>query len=211
MKTVNRKLQIRKSLRRERQFSIFNLQFTICNPSRPKAPPGIAGAILIGLVLLSLSGCAGYQIGNQSLYPRHVRTVHVPVFESNSYRRNLGERLTEAVCKEIELKTDYKVTGDPNADTVLVGRIVSDRKRPTVVARSGDARELQTSLRVSVDWIDRQGNAVRPSGSVPLPSAVIVNSAANLVPEVGQSVATSHQQAIHRTAEQIVALMEAPW
>jgi hypothetical protein len=31
------------------------------------------------------------------------------------------------------------------------------------------------------------------------------------VPEVGQSVATSHQAAIDRLAEQIVGLLENPW
>ena len=52
--------------------------------------------------LLLLGGCAGYQIGNQSLYPQEIRTVYVPMFQSISFRRNLGERLTEAVVKEIE-------------------------------------------------------------------------------------------------------------
>ena len=56
------------------------------------------------LVLLRFAGCAGYQIGNQSLFPQEIHTVYVPVFKSNSFRRNLGERLTEAVVKEIEEK-----------------------------------------------------------------------------------------------------------
>ena len=41
------------------------------------------------------------------------------MIESDSYRRDLGERLTEAVIKEIELKTPYKVVGTPDADSIL--------------------------------------------------------------------------------------------
>ena len=49
-----------------------------------------------------VGGCAGYRFGAASLYPPDIQTVYVPVFESNSFRRNLSEWLTEAVCKEIE-------------------------------------------------------------------------------------------------------------
>src|SRR6266481_1806454 len=86
-------------------------------------------AALVAIVMLAGGGCAGYRFGAASLYPPDIQTVYVPVFESNSFRRNLGEWLTEAVCKEIELKTPYKVVGTPNADSVLTGKITSDTKR----------------------------------------------------------------------------------
>ena len=73
-----------------------------------------------------MSGCAGYQIGNQTLYPAHISTVYVPVIESASFRRNLAEWLTEAVVKEIELKTPYKVVGSPSADSILSGRLAGE-------------------------------------------------------------------------------------
>jgi hypothetical protein len=38
-----------------------------------------------------------------------------------------------------------------------------------------------------------------------------VEGTGNLVPEVGQSVATAQQKAICRVAQQIVGLMEKPW
>ena len=40
---------------------------------------------------------------------------------------------------------------------------------------------------------------------------VNIQATANLIPEAGQSVATSQQKAIERLAQQIVATMEAPW
>ncbi len=163
-------------------------------------------------MLVSLAGCAGYQIGAQSLYPGHIRTVYVPIFESASFRRNLGERLTEAVAKEIEQKTPYKVVADPGADSILTGRIVGETKRVVAQARSGEAREVEVKIHVEVSWLDRQGSAIRRSEAISLPAELVdVGSSATLVPEVGQSVATAHQQAIHRVAEQIVGLMENPW
>jgi hypothetical protein len=164
-------------------------------------------------ILLLLSGCAGYQIGNQSLYPLEIHTVCVPMIQSNSFRRNLGEQLTEAVVKEIEKRTPYKVVNDPNAaDSVLTGRIVGETKQVLVPNLSGDPRESQVSMRVEVSWSDRRGGMLRPVQSVPCPDEIAnVSGTANVVPEVGQSIATAQQEAICRMAEQIVGLMEKPW
>ena len=102
-----------------------------------------------------------------------IHTVYVPMFESVSFRRNLGERLTEAVMKEIELKTPYKVVSDPNADSILSGRIVEEGKAVLIGSRVGDPRELQVNMRVMVGWTDRQGRLLRESSAVPLPSELI--------------------------------------
>jgi outer membrane lipopolysaccharide assembly protein LptE/RlpB len=159
-----------------------------------------------------LCGCAGYQLGNQSLYPPEIRTVYVPMFQSNSFRRNLGERLTEAVVKEIENRTPYKVVSDPNADSVLTGRLVSETKRVLVPSLTGDAREVQVGMQVQVTWVDRKGRLLRDTQNIPLPEEIAdISSTGNVVPEVGQSIATAQQQAICRMAEQIVGLMEKPW
>jgi hypothetical protein len=166
----------------------------------------------LAVLLLLCSGCASYQIGNQSLYPPDVHTVYVPVFQSASFRRNLGERLTEAVVKEIEKRTPYKVVADPQADSVLTGKLVSDTKRVLVPGVTGDARDIQVDMRVQVSWTDRKGRLLRDMPSVPCPAEIAdVSATGEVVPEVGQSIATAQQEAICRLAEQIVGLMENPW
>ncbi len=166
--------------------------------------------MLIASVLLA--GCAGYQVGTSTLYAPHVRTVYVPMFQSDSYRRNLGERLTEAVMKEIEAKTTYKVVDTPNADSTLRGRITNDTKRVVVENWYDDPRELDIDLQVQVRWTDRHDNLIRQPAAIPLaPELMGVAGSAPLFPELGQSVATSQQQAIQRVAEQIVGMMETPW
>jgi hypothetical protein len=187
----------------------------LCIRHTPCAGPahGVCGILLLGLFMMGLlSGCASYQIGNQTLYPVEVHTVYVPMFESASFRRNLGERLTEAVQKEVELKSPYKVVADPNADSILSGRIVEEGKQVLIGSRVGDPRELQVNIRVMVSWTDRQGRMLRESSAVPLPSELIdVEGSSEIAPQVGQSIATAQQEAIVRVAEQIVSLMEKPW
>ena len=184
---------------------------TVSEPGATRA--AVRRAVLaVALLAVAAAGCASYQIGNRSLYPAHIRTVYVPTFESNSFRRNLGERLTEAVVKEIELKTPYKVVATPDADSVLTGLIASEGKRVVAENRYDDPRQTEVRMQVLVNWIDRQGTAIRPDGAVALPPpALSVTGTSDVTAEVGQSVATSQQEAINRVAEQIVAMMETPW
>jgi hypothetical protein len=171
---------------------------------------------LFAVALLSAmaigGGCAGFKVGNAELYPAEIQTVYVPMFQSTSFRRNLGERLTEAVVKEITNKTPYKVVTDPNADSVLSGKIVFEGKGVLVETLSGDAREVQTTMKVKVSWVDRCGRKLRTDKDVPMPSELVdVTGAGDVVPEVGQSLATAQQDALCKLARQIVDLMEVEW
>jgi len=171
---------------------------------------------LIGCVLPLAAGCAAYRFGNGTLYAPNVRTVYVPVFQSDSYRTtpsiDVGERLTEAVCKEIEKRTPFKVVGsEAAADSVLTGRVVADTKRMVVESPTDQSRMVEMNYQVIVTWADRGGTVIA-SGDVPLPAASVdVGQAAALVPEFGRSVASTQQEAIERMAQQIVGLMEEPW
>lgn len=159
---------------------------------------------------LFLSGCAGYQVGNRTLYRPDVRTVHVPVFQSDSFRKDIGERLTEAVVKEIELKTPYKVVCAADADSMLTGRMISETKTVLSEDINDVPRNIGTDLLARVRWESRSGDLLREN-LVALPPILQISQTANLIPEGGQSIATAHQRAITQLAEQIVAQMEYPW
>jgi len=179
-------------------------------PSSVRRPLAF-GVQLSALLICLLCGCAGYRVGADSLFPPNVRTVYVPMFESNSFRRNFGERLTEAVVKEIEAKSTMKVVGSPEADSVLTGRILSETKRIAVESPSDGPRQVEVALVVQVTWADRRGDLMVDE-QIPLPPELAdVTQSAMLVPEVGQSLVTAQQQAIQRMAEQIVGLMEVAW
>ena len=171
-----------------------------------------ARTAIVAIVLLVAGGCAGYQMGLRSLYPPDITTVYVPMIESDSFRRNLGERLTEAVIKEIEQKTPYKVVGSPDADSVLSARLVRDRKRVLVEDQNDEARKIELDFAVEVSWVNRRGDLIRQQAMLVVPPETVrIGAAASLVPEAGQSIATAQQKAIGSLAEQIVATMELPW
>jgi hypothetical protein len=168
---------------------------------------------LMGFVcLVACGGCAGYMVGQRTLYPPDIQTVYVPVFDSLSYRRGLGERLTEVVVKEIELRTPFKVVNTPDADSVLTGRIVVDNKGVIVKPPTDEQRYIQFMFRVEVTWVDRKGCLVKQMDAIPLPPALVgIDQNSNYMPEAGESAATAQQRAFVRIAEQIVSLMESPW
>lgn len=134
------------------------------------------------------------------------------MIEADSFRRDLGERLTEAVVKEIELKTPFKVVGTPTADSVLSVRWVDEAKRITIENQNDDPRALEISMAVEVTWLNRRRAPLRVPTTLVLPPELLsVNNVSALIPEAGQSVATAQQQAIGRLAQQIVSTMEEPW
>jgi hypothetical protein len=162
--------------------------------------------------LAAIAGCAPYQVGNQTLYPSYIQTVYVPMFQSTSFRRNLGEWLTEAVIKEIELKTPYKVVSTPDADSTLSGRITIEGKNLLIPDPSDETRYGQMRFQVQVRWVDRRGNVLRDGVPIPLdPALATIGATSDFVFETGQSIATAQQQSMQRLARQIVGLMEAPW
>jgi hypothetical protein len=172
------------------------------------------GRLVILVLCLAHAGCAGYRFGAASLYPPDIHTVYVPVFESDSFRRGLGERLTEAVVKAIEARTPYKVVGSAEADSVLTGKIMNDSKRVLVEDPNDQPRETEVALVVKVAWIDRKGDLVGAStgGKVPVPDdALSLTATGKLLPEYGQSTVTAQQEAINKLAEKIVDMMESPW
>jgi hypothetical protein len=191
-------------------FLIYHFAFCILRQATVSLPNG---ATSLGAVcLLALAGCAQYQVGAGSLYAPDIATVYVPMIESDSYRRDLGERLTEAVIKEIELKTPYKVVGTPDADSILSVRLLGDTRRTLVENAFDDPRLSEVAMYSEVSWLNRRRLPIAPVQTLGLPPELVrIDQTANLIPEVGQSVATSHQQAIERLAQQIVGTMEAPW
>ncbi len=166
----------------------------------------------VGIGLFGFLGCSSYHIGPQSLYRPDVRTVYVPVFQSESFRRHLGEQLTEAVAKEIEQNTPYKVVPNTSADSMLFGRIFEESKYTITENRLDEPRDIELETVIEVTWRGRGGDSLASSAQFRLPDGFQQHSqAVHVVPEGGQSIASGQQELLSRLAEQIVASMEAPW
>lgn len=164
------------------------------------------------LLMMGSAGCASYHFGNQSLYRGDIYTVHVPVFESESFRVFLGERLTEAVVKQIELTTPYKVVANANADSVLYGRILEDQKFVLTENINDQPRDIEFGLQIEVSWRGRGGELLAGPEVFTVPTGLAnFGQAVHFVPEGGQSLATAQQESMLKLAEQIVSRMEVPW
>ncbi len=166
--------------------------------------PRLRAFLIIVSCTLLFGGCAGYHLGNQFLYRGDIRTVHVVMFESDSFRRFLGERLTEAVVKQIELSTPLTITEAALADSFVRGRIVRDDKFVAGENINDEPRTLTNRWIVEVSWTDRAG--------VPLMQrrSIRIDRDATFIPEGGQSISTAQQNIIEQMARDIVNQMETP-
>ena len=130
---------------------------TLVRPFNPTmAIQSLSGSLRqLPLVMIPfiVAGCASYRFGNSTLYRPDVRTVHVPVITSSSFRRHLGERLTEAVVKQVELATPYKVVNERQADSVLIVHLVDDSRHTLAETRNelylGEFWELRVGTKNS--------------------------------------------------------------
>jgi hypothetical protein len=162
-----------------------------------------------GTASLTLTGC-GYTVG--STYQAEIRSIYVPTFTTDSFRRGIEFQLTEAVHKEIQAQTHFRLVKQPQADTRLIGHIVDVRKDRLGETGFDDPREVQFQLAVEVTWEDLRTGEILMQQRMPIaPESVHLLSTGDVAPELGQSYATGAQDAIDRMARQIVQMMETPW
>ena len=158
------------------------------------------------------AGCAAYRFGPESLFVPGIRTVHVPIVRNDTFRHDLGVRLSEALVKEIEQRTPYKVTGDPSADSTLTCRISNESKSVLTETDSDDPRALDAALTVRASWTSRSGDMLTQNSLIPTEDlAITFGQDARFVPEAGQSIDSATQSAIESLAERIVSQMETRW
>jgi len=162
-------------------------------------PIGVLG-VLAALVVLP--GC-GYRAGE--LYRPNIETVHVEMFASKEFRRELEFKLTEAVKKRIGADTPYRLAPKEKADTILSGEVLEERQAAFAPDfRSRLPREKQLTLAVRVQWKDLRSGRMLVDQPVEL-------QAADYVPPSGEREAWAQERAIDLLARKIVAKMYAEW
>jgi hypothetical protein len=177
-------------------------------------------ALMAIVGLLSLAGCGSF--GRSSSNSRddgffgwhiyapfdtsEVKTVAV-FFKSNSFRRDVEKQLTEAVIKEITLRSPYKVVGQhAQADSLLTGSITYADKNLVVEAPTNLPRELNMTINVAVMWTHNPPTEIEDKRQ-----STIVTETINFVPEVGETTLSATNHVIQSLAKQIVDMMEQPW
>jgi outer membrane lipopolysaccharide assembly protein LptE/RlpB len=107
-----------------------------------------------------LAGCGYHQVGAAAHVPAGVRTIAVPIFQSKVQGYNTETAFTQAVVRELNTRTRYRVlTGVPaNADTTLRGTIVAEAVTPlTYDASSGQTSSYLVTVTADVELVGQDG------------------------------------------------------
>lgn len=157
---------------------------------------------------LAAAGC-GYSSDRNQIFRTtnsnndRVRTVALDIFESREFRRGLELQLTEALAKEIEAKTPFKLAKKDRADTALTGQILEVRQgtigRDFAQVRP---RETTATVIVSFQWKDLR------TGEILVDRPRIVQTVEYIQP-LGEGFRHAMQRDMDRLAERIVETMES--
>jgi outer membrane lipopolysaccharide assembly protein LptE/RlpB len=101
----------------------------------------LQGAVLA--LLLGATGCGYHAVGSATHVPANVRTLAVPIFVSKVQGYKTETVFTEAVVRELNTRTKYRVmtSGGADADATLRGTILTQ----TIAPLTYDSTSGQTS------------------------------------------------------------------
>ena len=110
-------------------------------------------AAMVGGVLFS-TGCGsdpskGWVTG--STFSTDVQTVAIPVVKNESFDRQVGYLLTNALIREVETRTPWKVVDETKADTLLDVTITRVDMRALSQSRLTKL-DQEMALQLTVDW-----------------------------------------------------------
>ncbi len=167
-----------------------------------RAYPMICRSVLaLALVAIAMipAGC-GYS--SKSLYRSSVKTISVPIFQNKTFNREWEFKLTEAICKNIEYRTPYKIAYGERADTELTGELVMVAQ-DTLTRRYGLnlPRETQVTVAVNFQWKDLRSGRI-------LVRREQFNRSATDIPQIGERTDDATQLAIERLAAAIVEQLQ---
>ncbi|MEN6429124.1 MAG: LPS assembly lipoprotein LptE [Phycisphaerales bacterium] len=158
-------------------------------------------------LVLAAGGCGrstGYS--NASLFPNEVESVYVEMFDNRSFRRGTEFTFSNALAKQIETQTPYKVVSSRDrADSVMGGQLVAINESILTLERDlGRALEKEVLLTAVVNWKSLK------SGKLMINSQT-VTAAATYSEFQGQDFTYASAVAANKLALKVVQLMENPW
>ena len=108
-------------------------------------------------VLLLVTGClvlAGCCYAPCSLLREDIRTVYVPVFDNQTWRRGLEVELTRAVAEELKLHTHLVMAPRDRADSTLEGELLEFEERGAVKDTNDQILAITVTARARFRWVD---------------------------------------------------------
>jgi outer membrane lipopolysaccharide assembly protein LptE/RlpB len=112
---------------------------------------------------LLVAGCGYHTAGSATHIPSSVRTIAVPVFATHSQAYHTEMALTQAVVRELDTRTHYRVltSNSADADAVLSGTILTQTSVPlTYDSTSGETSSYLVTITVKVVLTARDGRVL---------------------------------------------------
>lgn len=162
------------------------------------------------LVLGLNAGCASDPSQGYSFTPARragTRTVAVPVFSNATYSTGLELQLTEAIVKEIQRTTQWRIVSERGAQTTLSGSVTASRLQPLSTSSvTGMVLEQAVELSVDFEWRDNATGEL-------LMSRKGFRSIQSFVPARGtnERIELGEHAAVQELARSIVNEMRSSW
>lgn len=117
----------------------------------------------LAVVAMFLTAACGYHTaGKASLIPTDVKTIAIPSFVNQTQTYRIETILTEAVVREFNTRTKYRIVSDPSdADAVLRGTVVSTQLAPvTYDSNTGRASSALVTVNMKVMLTAKDGHVL---------------------------------------------------
>jgi hypothetical protein len=111
----------------------------------------------------SLIACGYHTAGSAATLPQNIQSIAIPGFVSHSQTFRIEELLTDAVVREFNARTQYRVLHDAksDADAVLKATVLSASATPLVYdSTTGRAVSALVTVSVQVAMTDRRGKVL---------------------------------------------------
>ena len=159
------------------------------------------------LVLLTVvaAACPGCGYSTKRPFSTDIQSIHVEMFQSKEFRRELEFRLTEAIVKRIEMDTPYRIAPRRTADALMTGEILSVDNRTFGDDFDSDLpREIGSTIVVRFRVQDMR------TGEILAQRRRFVYQT-SYIPPVGETFDQGMTRGLEGLAEKMVESIESDW
>ncbi len=117
---------------------------------------------VVALLVLVLGSCGYHTAGKATRIPADVRTLAVPAFVNQTQTYRIEAVLTEAVVREFNTRTRYRIVTDPDgADAILRGTVTNTQLAPvTYDSDTGRASTAVVTVNMKVVLTAKDGRVL---------------------------------------------------
>ena len=123
----------------------------------------VIGALLLSVMVATLSGCAGYHAGpSKPAYMSEVKTIAVPSFKNQTLEPRMEVIFASTLAKQIQQDGTYQIAREEEADAILQGTVLRIERTPARGLRSNffQTTEFNLVLTLEIKLTDRRNGKI---------------------------------------------------